>query len=163
MSVRISIALSALLLLAQSGVSWATCKRPPDERYEFHGDTFYDKGTDLTWKRCPIGQFWTGRNCGGDAQRMTWTHANQVSHGDWRLPTNGEFMSLVGYDCEDPAINVKIANELGYVDLEYWSGTPYEDLIAGKEAANYISLHRGKIYNYTRRMEMKVLLVRSGR
>ena len=66
---------------------------------EIHG-TVTVKANGLMWKRCSVGQTWTGTTCSGAATKMTWTDAmkltsNFAGHNDWRLPTKAELMQLV--------------------------------------------------------------------
>ena len=58
--VIVAAALSASLV-ATSSMARAECDpakpiEPSASRFEVHGDTVYDKSTDLTWTRCSYGQ-----------------------------------------------------------------------------------------------------------
>ena len=72
-------------------------------QYEFvdnKNGTVTHKSTGLTWQKCSVGQTWTGETCSGEATKMTWNDAMELSnsfagYNDWRLPTKEELMTLV--------------------------------------------------------------------
>lgn len=62
--------------------------------------TITQLSSNLQWMRCSIGQTWNGLSCTGQASGMKWDTAmalkhNFAGHGDWRLPTREELLSLV--------------------------------------------------------------------
>jgi hypothetical protein len=68
----VAAALSAGLVITSS-IARAECDptkpiEPLASRFEAHGDTVYDKSTDLTWTRCSYGQLWL-RQAAGLGQR----------------------------------------------------------------------------------------------
>ena len=68
-------------LVATSSIARAECDpakpiEPFASRFEVHGDTVYDKTTDLTWTRCSYGQQWTeGGGCSGSVNLLDWDSA----------------------------------------------------------------------------------------
>ncbi|MBE4591013.1 hypothetical protein BOO24_01395 [Vibrio navarrensis] len=57
--------------------------------------TVYDKGANLTWMRCSIGQKWDGTTCVGKPTLLTWEEAMQQAKDGWQLPTAEQLDSLV--------------------------------------------------------------------
>ena len=104
-------------------------------------DEVIQPGTNLCWKRCPIGQTWTGTSCSGTEQPCGWESAGpfcaQLGDG-FRLPTKTEMMELLGgctppaddrerpVYCDDcassPACSEMFPGDTGY----YWTGTVYD-------------------------------------
>jgi hypothetical protein len=105
----------------------------PTSAFTDNGDgTVTHATTGLTWKRCIKGETWTGAACSGIAQYYTWSEANALGAGDWRLPSQNELLGLVewgkvGY----PAINTTIFADsffsptMSYV--AFWSSSAYFD------------------------------------
>jgi hypothetical protein len=109
----VTAALSAYLV-ATSSIVRAECDpakpiEPFASRFEVHGDTVYDRSTDLTWTRCSYGQQWTEEGgCSGSVKLLDWHSAmGQPLKGDadWRLPDRDELQSIVARNCKKPAIN----------------------------------------------------------
>ncbi|MCP4198181.1 MAG: DUF1566 domain-containing protein [Proteobacteria bacterium] len=137
-------ALIALLLWACGGDSGST-DGGSDTVCEPDGtgktDEVQQPGTDLYWKRCPLGQDWDEEDsCGYTADapdRVTWCYAMNLEPGDsqdgpcynnpepaenvdiceteygagYRLPTRQEFVELLG-NCSDDVLN----GAFGYCD-----------------------------------------------
>ncbi|EKK9985902.1 DUF1566 domain-containing protein [Vibrio vulnificus] len=57
--------------------------------------TVYDKGANLTWMRCSIGQKWDGTTCVGKPTLLTWEEAMQQAKDGWQLPTAEQLDTLV--------------------------------------------------------------------
>jgi hypothetical protein len=63
---------------AKSGLASAECdpsaqSEPIASRFEIHGETVYDKKTDLTWMRCSYGQEWSDHGgCSGSVRFLDW-------------------------------------------------------------------------------------------
>ena len=72
-------------LVATSRIARAECDlakptEPFASRFEVHGDTVYDKSTDLTWTRCSYGQQWTeDGGCSGSVKLLDWEKRNGTS------------------------------------------------------------------------------------
>jgi hypothetical protein len=108
---RFLIAAAALSasLVARSGIARAECDpakpiEPFASRFEVHGDTVYDKSTDLTWTRCSYGQRWIeGGNCSGSVKLLDWDSAMGLHLQDdpnWRIPQRDELQSIVAPNCK---------------------------------------------------------------
>ncbi len=114
----------------------------PTSDYVDHGDgTVTHTPTRLTWKRCAVGQTWTGSTCSGEATTYTFEQASALTAGptyvgqnDWRLPTEEELLSLVDYSIYGPALNRSIFPSLSGV----WSNAPYVNLPGGAWSVNFI-------------------------
>ena len=94
------------------------------------------KRTGLVWRRCLVGQAWTGQTCLGilppyysydDALALS---SNFAGHSDWRVPNANELASIVKYDNDYPAapmINTTVFPSVfpsTYRDV-FWSSSPY--------------------------------------
>ena len=91
--------------------------------------TVTDAATGLTWEKLTEDE---GIHCVRD--RYTWDNATAVKiaalneanfagHSDWRLPTNGELLTLVDYERWSPACRSRFAPmQSGY----YWSSWTYQ-------------------------------------
>ena len=110
----------------------------PTEQFINNNDgTVTDTKTNLMWKRCAEGR--TNDNCSvGSNVTVTWEGALQrvlevnrsggfAGQTDWRIPNIKELMSLVEFQCYEPAINLTVfpytidtLNQLS----QYWSSTP---------------------------------------
>lgn len=92
---RLSILTTAALLMVACE-SAAQGKNLIAERYLDNGDgTVTDITTKLTWRRCSVGQIWTGFACDGEAARFNWDDAMVLAKNGWRLPTVEELDRLV--------------------------------------------------------------------
>jgi len=108
---------------------------------------FFDKRTNLTWRRCAIGRKWSLNNktCEGEGVLAEW--GNMISlvknekyagFSDWRLPTFYEYISLFPsnpIDCtqrtsiiENLFPNIKNQKSSLY-GFEYWLADNSEDLL----------------------------------
>jgi hypothetical protein len=165
---RCIVATAALIasLVATSTVAWAECDpaRPVEllaSRFEVHGDTVYDKSTDLTWTRCSYGQQWTeGGGCSGSVKLLDWPSAMGLHlQGDanWRLPQRDELQSIVTHDCRRPAINEAVFP--GTPSIQYWTGTA-----SGPSYAWVVFFRTGMpTWNLLKTTPFAVRLVRTGR
>ncbi len=75
--------------------------------------TVTHKKTGLMWKRCAVGQLWTGTTCSGTATSYSWLTASTLTsttggYTDWHLPTQSELLSIVEYLASYPAVNTGI-------------------------------------------------------
>ncbi|MBP6733692.1 MAG: DUF1566 domain-containing protein, partial [Chromatiaceae bacterium] len=148
----------------------------PSERYRYVGknqDIVEDTRTKLQWRRCSLGQTWTGATCAGEARKYKWDEARRVAPTGWRLPTTDELASLVYCSSGEPAY-WKSASEmckgaygsptiwsLAFPDTPkylFWSSSPDADGskyawdvhfnvgyvgYRGKDYAKYVRLVRG--------------------
>jgi Protein of unknown function (DUF1566) len=112
----------ALILMqgANAGCPPQSILTRPDSRYELVEDSLgaevRDKITGLIWQRCSVGMVWTGTDCVGEPTGHTWIQALQsaskvtssavAGKSRWRLPSDGELLTLVERSCTQPAINL---------------------------------------------------------
>lgn len=98
----------------------------PDARFKDLGNgEVEDLNTGLVWQRCSIGQTWSGSECTGSPESLTWQQALNKAKAvgkDYRLPNLKEVASLNDMGCQ-PAINTTYFPDIpqnGY----YWTSTP---------------------------------------
>lgn len=157
-----------------------------DERYLENGDgTITDTKTNLTWRRCSVGQDWTGRTCVGKAEELLWEQAMQQVKDDWRLPTVDELETLVycsterkpsvrpegQYDestvgeCVGDYIQPTI-NKLAFPETpenSFWSSSSYIGYIGYRDGVWYVSFYDGHVgHGPGDYHELQVRLVREG-
>ena len=94
-----------------------------------NGDEVTDPSTGLTWKRCSVGQTWTGSTCSDNPSMLTWSAALKAAvaaGADWRLPNVKELRSLVEECKIGPAINSRLfpTSATAPARLPYWTGSP---------------------------------------
>jgi hypothetical protein len=112
--------------------------------YSALGDEVTDTATGLVWKRCSVGQTWSGGICSGTAASMP--HEAALTHAagqtGWRLPNVKELASLVDSSRSSPAINmVAFPNT---TNDYYWSASPYA---RNTNAAWVVSFFDGKVFS----------------
>jgi hypothetical protein len=161
----VAAALSATLV-ATSHMARAECDsakptEPPTSRFETHGDTVYDKGTDLTWTRCSYGQQWTeDHGCSGSVKLLDWDSAMGLHlQGDanWRLPQRDELQSIVAHNCKRPAIDETLFP--GTPSIQYWTSTA-----SGPAYAWVVFFRTGMpTWNLLKATPFAVRMVRTGR
>lgn len=90
--------------------------------------TAFNMETSLTWYRCLAGTSFKAGRCQGSAFQMNWAEANRFaadltekSSVTWRLATQQELQSLIQPDCNNPALNTAVFNNIGAVNL--WTGS----------------------------------------
>ena len=95
-------------------------------------------GTSLYWLRCPLGKRWKGKACSGERMSSYWTKAMRVCPDGYRLPTQQEFMALLGgchkqrragdyFDCNTCAKSKTCRSMFGKDMGRYWSSSPWDD------------------------------------
>ncbi|MGQ8365204.1 DUF1566 domain-containing protein [Glaciecola sp. 1036] len=85
--------------------------------------------SNLVFMRCSFGQTWTGNNCEGEPQPLTWQEALNYAMGfeyanskNWRLPNVKELAQITEKACVRPAINEAIFPVTSSDD--YWTSSP---------------------------------------
>lgn len=79
--------------------------------------------TGLTWKRCPIGQTYSGGTCDGTAQAYSWYDALAVGPYGWGIPTTEQLNSIIDSSNYPGAINLKIFPL--NTQRSFWNSSPY--------------------------------------
>ena len=134
---------------------------PLASRFEAHGETVYDRSTDLTWTRCSYGQHWTEAGlCSGSVKLLDWDSAMGLRlQGDasWRLPQRDELQSIVAHNCKRPAINETLFP--GTPSIQYWTSTA-----SGPSYAWVVFFRTGMpTWNLLKTTPFAVRMVRTGR
>jgi hypothetical protein len=74
--------------------------------------------TGLLWRRCALGQNWTGDGCAQNANTVGWERAltDAAAFGetwsDWRLPNVKELLSITERRCVSPAVDTRVFRDL---------------------------------------------------
>ena len=123
-SIVFSIALFPAMLQAQS-CNNAIIPSSPTTQFQVGFDETLDSTTNLIWKRCSVGQTWTGSSCSGVTSSLTWSQALATGTNGWRLPNIRELLSIVEVSCDSPAINTDIFPNTS--NLFFWTGSPYDN------------------------------------
>lgn len=91
-----------VLVALATMIGCATFRDNLDHNIERKGNLVVDNSTGLMWMRCPLGQKWKNNQCVGDpihgdlpALKAKAADFTYNGHGDWRLPTMDELISIV--------------------------------------------------------------------
>ena len=108
-----------------------------------NGADVFDKETGLIWARCSVGQKWASKNgCVGAIERFTWSGAQLLDNGDWRVPTIAEYNTLINADRDIfPTTFTEGGLEFSLTNMRYWSSTQL-----GGAYACYVSFGDGFYY-----------------
>src|ERR1700679_3526389 len=132
--------------------------RTPSSRYAIDGGEVYDKKSDLTWKRCSVGQRWKeGAGCVGVIKPMTWDEAKKEAADGWRVPSKDELLTLVSPTCHNPAINEEVFPDMELDKLWYWTSSEN-----GAFLAWLVDFAQGHPESYDRTDTGTLRLVRDG-
>jgi hypothetical protein len=100
------------------------------ERYTFSGDEVIDQFTRLVWRRCAVGQTWSGVDCTGELEPAdlfaALAHAKEEATRTgqaWRLPNIKELSTLADRSRTRPAIDPAVFPAVA-ISQWYWSSTP---------------------------------------
>lgn len=129
-------------------------------RFVINSDEVYDKNTDLTWQRCSEGRQVKeddAPRCIGEVKLFTFDQAQQLGHGQWRVPSKDELASLyLRYG------QMRIDRRIAFPDYEnlewYWTSTP-----EGASGGWSVHFNGGSVDYGGRCATLAVRLVRSGR
>jgi len=151
-----------LMMIGGVGSVFADNSPVANPRYVIHGDSVYDKKTDLTWARCSVGQRWEeGGGCVGSVNVYTFDHAQKQANGPWRVPTKEELMTLIDHNHADnpqrPMIDEVAFPNMDEKRLKYWTSTSL-----GSSAGWLLRFIDGHGDGYLRGTAVAVRLVRSG-
>jgi len=105
---------------------FATCFNARATLQDNGDGTVTDTRTGLTWMRCAQGQ--SGSDCSGSATLYTWANAapltlSYAGHGDWRIPTMSELLSIVDSTVTSPSIDSIAFPNTAYTSGGYWTST----------------------------------------
>ena len=134
---------------------------PTASRFDLHGDTAYDRRTNLTWMRCSYGQAWTASGgCSGAATLVDWEGAMALpppGSAAWRVPQKEELESIVATNCKRPAIDQAVFPETPSV--QYWTST------ASSPSHAWVVFFRTGMstWTYPRTAQFAVRMVKTGR
>ncbi len=149
----------------------------PNGRYRFVGrnqDIVEDTRTKLQWRRCSLGQTWTGATCAREATEYKWDEAQRIVPAGWRLPTKDELASLVYCSSGEPAYwktasegckgaytspTISITAFPNTPKSGFWSSSPYASYTYGAWGVGFGS---GNVYDYGKDYALYVRLVRGG-
>ena len=122
----------------------------PTSRFVFSDDMVTDTETEITWKRCAMGQKWDGKTCTGKAREYSWQEAKDAvsdlnsdtfgEPGSWRLPYVPELASIVERQCFEPRVNLVVFPATP--SKVFWSGMVKK---GNPEQAYAIDFGRGKV------------------
>lgn len=80
--------------------------------------------TGLTWHRCLAGTSFKAGSCQGSVFQMNWAETDRFaadltekSSVNWRLASQKELQAVIQPDCNDPALNTAVFNNIGAVNL----------------------------------------------
>jgi hypothetical protein len=133
-------------------------------------DEVRQPGTELYWRRCPVGQNWNGSRCSGRARKMTWHKAKSACPSGYRLPTRQEFVNLLG-GCESDVLSggVGPCNKCSassncssiFISNTDWHWSSSSNASNG-DYAWYVSFDFGYVYSYGKDLNAYARCVRKG-
>ena len=154
---------AAKSVTASFGVATPSDNFTPTSDFTDNADgTVTHKLTGLTWRRCAMGQTWSGSTCSGTATAHTFDQAKALTStfagkSDWRLPTPWELATIVDYDINTPVINSTIFPNTP--SSYFWSGSPGT---GNPSFAWYVNFSNGNAGYGSRSGGYSVRLVRGG-
>jgi hypothetical protein len=118
---------------------------PSSDFIDNQNGTVTHKRTGLEWKRCAMGQTWTGTTCSGKAGTYHYYDIANYNVNGWRVPSMNELLSIAEYGSYNPAINTTLFPDTSSNRI-FWSSSP--NLSAGgSEYVHAINFYNG---NYTK-------------
>jgi len=137
--------------------------------FEVHGEEAYDSVSNLTWKRCSVGQKWSASGCTGGIPGYRWDAAQRVGDDKWRVPTEKELATLIDPVKADkgasPAVDTTVFPGILADGATYWTSSH-----SSGGSAWYVRFSQGAkgmgsepgTYRQVETNEYSVHLVRSG-
>ena len=149
---------------------WHNKHKPQVHVFEVHGEEAYDAATNLTWKRCSVGQTWSSSGCEHGIPGYRWDAAQRVGDDKWRVPTEKELATLIDPAKADkgdtPAVDTTVFPGILRDGATYWTSSPGPGAKAWyvrfSQGAKGIGSEPGT-YLQSQLNEYSVHLVRSGR
>ena len=138
--------------------------------FEVHGEEAYDPITNLTWKRCSVGQTWSASGCAKGIPGYRWDVAQHTGDDKWRVPSEKELATLIdpvkAVKGESPAVDTTVFPGILPDGATYWTSTH-----ASGAKAWYVRFSQGKkgigsepgTYMQSELNEYSVHLVHTGR
>lgn len=127
--IKFILKIAVFAAIVAVGYTWYVGKGV--HHYTIKGDEVYDKETDLTWKRCGVGQQWSGEDCTGKVGLFSFEDAQQQGDGTWRVPTMTELVTLMDdrrvSNNLDPTIDIKAFPGVGVDFTKYWTSTAIDN------------------------------------
>ena len=151
-------------------VVWHNKHKAAAHAFELHGAEAYDPATNLTWKRCSVGQQYTGSGCEGPVAVFRWDAAQRTGDDTWRVPTEKELATLINPERADkklsPAVDTTVFPGVLKVGSPYWTSSHSNGM-----SAWYVRFAQGTgtmgadpgSYRQAEFNEYSVQLVRTGR
>jgi hypothetical protein len=115
--------LVAITVIYGAWALWHNKHKELAHTFEVHGDEAYDAATNLTWKRCSVGQHFEGGNCIGPVAVFKWDAAQRTGDNPWRVPTEKELRTLI--DPERAGKNLSPAVDTSVFPGMLKDGSPY--------------------------------------
>jgi Protein of unknown function (DUF1566) len=138
--------------------------------FEVHGGEAYDAATNLTWKRCGVGQEYTGSGCKGGEPGFKWDAAQRTGDSTWRVPNEKEIATLIDPDKADkgvsPAIDSVVFPGITANTPPFWTSSHSSGITAWYARFSKGSEGMGSAPGVYRQSELNdygVILVRDGR
>jgi hypothetical protein len=137
--------------------------------FEVHGEEAFDAATNLTWKRCSVGQTWSASGCAGGIPGYRWDSAQRVGDATWRVPTEKELATLIdpvkADKGETPAVDTIVFPGILRDGATYWTSSHSSGAKAWyvrfSQGAKGIGSEPG-VYTQVELNEYSVHLVRTG-
>jgi hypothetical protein len=149
---------------------WHNKHKAVAHSFEVHGGEAYDAATNLTWKRCNVGQEYTGSGCKGGEPGYKWDVAQRMGDSTWRVPTEKEMATLIDPVKVDKGISPAIDNDvfpgINANTPPFWTSSHSNGI-----SAWYVRFSKGSegmgsapgTYRQSELNDYGVLLVRNGR
>ena len=138
--------------------------------FEVKGGEAYDAATNLTWKRCGVGQEFTGGGCKGGEPGYKWDAAQRTGDSTWRVPTEKELETLIDPVKADkgdsPAIDSTVFPGIKASTPPFWTSSHSNGITAWYVRFSKGSEGMGSAAGKYRQSELNdygVILVRNGR
>jgi len=129
------------------------------------GQEVLDTTTQLTWRRCPEGQQWSGTTCSGKLAKFSYAGAKKQAAGaakadgkGWRVPARNELVALID----------KNAPKKPKIDRTAFPATPTTPFWASRPGTDdnlnawLVSFGSGKVTGNAGQAKFALRLVRAG-
>ncbi len=175
MKYAIALTLASLVASAPAFANQAHCQpdvgesraTTPTSSFELLRDgSVIQRGANLQWAQCALGQRWDRADCDGRALAFDWEGATSAiaelnsngglsGYSDWRLPTRQELEGIVERCREAPAINEQIFPNTPWAG--FWSSSVDT---SKQEHAWFVGFYYGLPLEYSQSASYRVRPVR---